>query len=81
MDQLKAHYQASENFHAAQVGKLQAEIDAERAAGKHKEADARLAYLSYHQAELQKIRGVINIAGGTAANLEDAVNSLKVPKP
>jgi hypothetical protein len=46
--------------------------------GNLKEADARQAYLTYHQDELRKVRGIMNLAGDHGSLMEIAVKDLQV---
>ena len=75
---LQSQFGQSEDFHTAQVNRLQSEIDGFKAEGKHKEAEARMAYLTYHQNEITKIKGIIGLAGEKGSLMEQAVNALQV---
>ena len=75
---VQSQYGQSESFHSAQVKRLQEEIDAHRREGNNKEAEAKLAYLNYHQQELNKIRSIVNLAGEKGSLMEEAVKSLQV---
>lgn len=68
----------SEEFHTAQVNRLQSEINAFKAEGKFKEAEARMAYLVYHQNEITKIKSISGLAGEKGSLMEQAVNALQV---
>ena len=75
---MKHQYGETEAFHSAQIDQLQHEIDAQRAEGKHKEAEAKLAYLAYHQDQVKRIRSVIDLAGEKGSIMEEVINALKV---
>ncbi len=52
-----------------------------RTVGNAKEAEARQAYLTYHQEELRKVRGIMNLAGDHGSLMEIAVKDLQVITP
>lgn len=75
---IKSQYYESEAFHLAQIAELQIEIEGHQAEGSHKEAEARSAYLAYHQEEIKRIRGIIDLAGEKGSLMEEVINALKV---
>ena len=75
---VKSQYGQSESFHSAQVDRLRDEIDSFKRVGKHKEAEARTAYLVYHQQELNKIKSIVSLAGEKGSLMEEAVQALQV---
>ena len=81
MAAIQSQFGQSKEFHAAQVHRLQSEISGFKAEGKHKEAEARMAYLTYHQNEITKIKGIVDLAGEKGSLMEQAVSALQVIYP
>lgn len=78
MTAVQSQFGQSESFHSAQVKRLQDEINTYRAEGNNKEAETRLAYLTYHEQELNKIKSIVNLAGEKGSLMEEAVKALQV---
>ena len=78
MEAIQSQFGQSEEFHAAQVNRLQAEIDGFKAEGKYKEAEARMAYVTYHQNEITKMKSIVGLAGEKGSLMEQAVKALQV---
>lgn len=76
---MQQRYSQSEAFHYEQVQKLREEIESNNARGNAKEAEAHMAYLSYHQTELKKIRGIMELAGVRGSQTKRSITSFAKP--